>query len=221
MRILYVYAHPSPNSFNHLLREMTCEFLEKSQHEVIISDLYSENFNPVASWEDFNLPPLTLPQQYFLSQKTAYEQNALVSDIKIEMEKLSWSEHIIFQFPLWWFSAPAILKGWLDRVLVKGFAYDTNKAFSDGLLKGRTTSLIVTTQSAESAYQLSGAHACTIDTFLHPIHHTLRFVGLKTLIPFIIYDIFNNDNNKLPIISKNLKAYIELIGSIKQGGINE
>ena len=46
--------------------------------------------------------------------------------------------HIILHFPLWWFGVPAILKGWFDRVLVKGFAYDAGKVFATGLLRGKT-----------------------------------------------------------------------------------
>lgn len=213
MKILYVYAHPNPNSFNNLLRKMACEFLEESKHEIMISDLYQEHFIPIADWNDFNLPQETLSQQYFSSQKIAYEQGALAQDIQVEIKKISWSGHVIFQFPFWWFSVPAILKGWLDRVLVKGFAYDSNKTFSNGLLQGKTASLIVTTQSPESAYQLEGVHQSTIDTFLYPIHHTLRFVGIKTLTPFIIYEVFNNNQRTLPIISRRLKAHIDFIGA--------
>lgn len=102
------------------------------------------------------------------------------------MEKIAWADHLIFQFPLWWFSTPAILKGWFDQVFIKGFAYDNNHLFETGLLKGKMASLIVTTKSTESAYQLDGAHGATIDSFLLPVHHTLRFAGISPIKPFVI-----------------------------------
>ena len=167
MNILYVYAHPNPSSFNAMLKESACELLAASEHNVMFSDLYAEHFIAVASWDDFNLSQTETSPHYFLSQQEAYQKQALTNDISTEINKISWADHIIFQFPLWWFSTPAILKGWFDRVLVKGFAYDSDKIFCDGLLKGKTASLVVTTHSPESAYQTDGSHSNTIDTFLH------------------------------------------------------
>src|SRR5690348_17314330 len=114
MKILYVYAHPNPASFNHALMQQGCETLKSAKHEVVLSDLYAQGFHAVAGWEDFNLPKAELNSQYFLAQQDAYQKHALVDDINAEIKKVSWADHIIFQFPLWWFSTPAILKGWFD-----------------------------------------------------------------------------------------------------------
>lgn len=216
MNILYVYAHPSASSFNFQLKQYGCETLQNLGHNLIISDLYAENFNAIAKFSDFDLPDAELNPQYFLSQKTAFNKKALSKDIEEEIEKILWANHIIFQFPLWWFSVPAILKGWFDRILIKGFAYDTGKTFSDGLLKGKTASLVVTTQSGESAYQLDGVHGTTIDVFLHPIHHTLRLVGLQILPSFVEYEVFNLDEIKQDTILMRYKLYLQNIKEIKQ-----
>lgn len=209
MNILYVYAHPSTASFNFQLKNKGRDVLQKAGHHLMMSDLYEQNFKSNAHFSDFDLPDTKLNPQYFLSQKTAFINHALSNDIKTEIEKIIFAKHIIFQFPLWWFSVPAILKGWFDRILVKGFAYDTGKILSDGLLKGKTASLVVTTQSGESAYQTNGIHGATIDTFLYPIHHTLRFVGLEILAPFVEYEVFNLDERQQESILMKYELYLQ------------
>jgi len=215
MNILYVYAHPSASSFNHKLKAHAQDSLGK--HAMLLnSDLYAMHFNAVASWEDFDLDASALSPQYFFAQQQAYKKHKLAKDITAEIEKLARADHIIFQFPLWWFSAPAILKGWLDRVLVKGFAYDTGKTFDDGLLKGKTASCIVTTQSPEAAYQVNGIHGATMDAFLHSIHHTLRFVGMTIQAPFVVYGAFNLDAAREAQIMKDMDAYLNnLLAPVK------
>lgn len=209
MNILYVYAHPNPSSFNGMLKQHALNLFTQLKLDIQISDLYAEHFKAIADWKDFKSNEAGINSQYFLAQQAAYKTKTLSIDIHSELTKIAWAKHIIFQFPLWWFSTPAILKGWLDRVLVKGFAYDAGKIFNDGLLKGKTASLVVTTQSPESAYQINGAHQATIDTFLHHIHHTLRFVGIETIAPFVIYAAFNLDEERKANIVKEYVDYLK------------
>jgi len=191
-----------------MLKQHALDLFTTLKQNVKFSNLYADHFKAIADWNDFNLDEVEINSQYFLAQQDAYKNQKLSTDITAELNKISWADHIIFQFPLWWFSTPAILKGWLDRVLVKGFAYDTGKIFNDGLLKDKTASLVVTTQSPESAYQTNGLHQATIDTFLHHIHHTLRFVGIKTLAPFVTYAAFNLDAAQKEKIVKDYLAYL-------------
>lgn len=211
MNILYVYAHPNPASFNGLLKQQALKALNDAGVNVKCSDLYAEHFKAVADWDDFHSEETKGHSQYFLAQQAAYQNHALSTDITTELDNIAWADHIVFQFPLWWFSMPAILKGWLDRVLVKGFAYDAGKIFNEGLLKGKTASLVVTTQSPASAYQLDGAHQATIESFLHPIHHTLRFVGIQPLAAFVAYAAFNLDEIQQERIVKDYLAYLQTI----------
>lgn len=209
MNILYVYAHPNAASFNAVLKQQAIDVINQQAWPLKISDLYQEQFTAVATWDDFQADPNTLPPQYFLAQQMAYQQHQLAADIQPEIAKLAWADHIIFQFPLWWFSTPAILKGWFDRVLVKGFAYDTGKIFHDGLLQGKTASLVVTTQSPESAYQMDGLHHAKVDVFLHHIHHTLQFVGIRTLPPFIIHGVFSLEQSREEKILADYRQYLQ------------
>lgn len=210
MNILYVYAHPSSTSFNFKLKEKGCEILS-TKNKLILSDLYALQFNAVADFNDFNLQENHTCTQYFIAQKQAFTNHLLSNEIDSEIKKIEWANHIFFQFPLWWFSVPAILKGWFDRILIKGFAYDAGKIFSEGLLKNKTSSCIVTTQSTEAAYQENGLHQATIHDFLFHIHHTLRFVGLKTLDPFIEYGVIDIDIKREENILANYQNYLKTI----------
>lgn len=211
MKILYIFAHPRPDSFNMHLFKMATQYLNKLGHQVELSNLYAIEFNAIASWQDFELDQQTLPSNYFSAQAEAYQQHKLVPDIEQAIIQLKNADHVIFQFPFWWFSVPAILKGWFDRVLIKGFAYDANKTFERGLLRGKTASLITSTQSGMETYQENGLHGVTMNQLLLPIHHTLRFVGIETLEPLIIYNAFQINDERLQQINNNCKNYLETL----------
>ncbi|ENU45330.1 hypothetical protein F984_03589 [Acinetobacter nosocomialis NIPH 2119] len=120
MNILIVHAHPEPLSFTTSLKTTAQQTFKKLGHRVEVSDLYAMQFNPVASKEDF----LELNQpdyfNYALEQRNAAKQNLLAPDIQGEIEKVKRADLIILNFPLYWTSVPAILKGWIDRVFVSG-----------------------------------------------------------------------------------------------------
>ena len=208
MNILYIYAHPNSCSFNSLLKAEGIKTLEVLKANVRLSDLYQNNYNPVASWKDFNTKT-PLNNQYFLAQQEAYNKGLLTTDIQQELEKIQWANHLLFQFPLWWFSAPAILKGWLDRQLIKGVAYDAGKVFSQGLWKGKTASFVVSTQSPASAYQTSGLHQGSIELFLHSLSHTLKFVGVDVLDPFVCFGAYDLTLEKQKEFVEGYRGYLK------------
>jgi NAD(P)H dehydrogenase (quinone) len=104
MRVFIVHAHPEPMSFNGALTRTATETLRAHGHEVIVSDLYAADFNPVSDRRNF----VTVQDADF------------APEIAAEMEKLFWCDALILQFPLWWFGLPAILQGWADRVFASG-----------------------------------------------------------------------------------------------------
>lgn len=207
MNILYVYAHPNPTSFNAELKHAAIDQIEQLGVETKVSDLYAEHFKSVADNHDFTAVD-NIDPQYFIAQKEAFEQNHLTTDISNELDKITWADHIIFQFPLWWFSAPAIMKGWFDRIFIKGFAYDAGRMFSDGLLKNKTASFTVTTQSPETAYTSEGMHAHSLEAFLLPMTHTLHFAGIKTYEPFTIYSAFDLTDHDVKHKIHDYKEYL-------------
>lgn len=212
MNILIIYAHPQVQSFNAALKEIAITTLQQQGHIVKISDLYQMNFKAIADWNDFTFQDSKLSMQYSIAEKIAYDNDALTKDILIEQEKLRWCDLLILQFPFWWFSVPAILKGWLDRVLAKGFAFEDGKWFDTAPLVGRQALLVTTTQGPEAAYQ-QGTVNGPIDLLLQPIHHTLHFVGFATHQPFVGYGVMDSDELKR---QNYLQAYAKRLSALQQ-----
>jgi len=187
MNVFIVYAHPEPKSFNAALKNTAISVLTKAGHQVEVSDLYAMNFKAVADKQDFQ--PVHNPVFFKcqLEQKLALEKGTLAPDIKAEQEKLRWAQFVILQFPLWWFSLPAILKGWVDRVFSMGFVYGDGKVYDHGGLTGRKAMLSLTTGGPMTLYGPTGLNG-DIQQILFPIHHgILYFSGMQVLPPFIAW----------------------------------
>ncbi|GIM45425.1 NAD(P)H dehydrogenase [Collibacillus ludicampi] len=189
MNALIVYAHPEPKSFNGALKDLAVRFLTEQGHQVQVSDLYAMNFKAVADREDF--VELSNPEffKYQLEQIHASQNGLFSPDIAAEMEKLRWADFVLFQFPLWWFSVPAILKGWIDRVFAMGFVYGGGMWYDKGGLKGKKAMLSLTTGGPAHIYSKDGING-DIDQILFPIHHgMLFFSGMEVLPPFIAWSV--------------------------------
>uniref|UniRef100_A0A4X1SQL2 N-ribosyldihydronicotinamide:quinone dehydrogenase 2 n=1 Tax=Sus scrofa TaxID=9823 RepID=A0A4X1SQL2_PIG len=138
-KVLIVYAHQEPRSFNGSLKDVAVAELSRQGCRVTVSDLYAMGFEPSATRKDVT-GALSNPSffNYGVESHEAYRRKALSSDIVEEQKKLQEADLVIFQFPLYWFSVPAILKGWMDRVLCQGFAFDFPGFYDDGFLKHGT-----------------------------------------------------------------------------------
>ena len=117
------------------------------------------------------------------------------ADIVAEQEKLLWADTVIFQFPLWWFSMPAIMKGWIDRVYAWGFAYGVGEhsdrhwgdRYGEGTFVGKRAMLIVTAGGWAEHYSPRGING-PIDDILFPIQHGMLFYpGFEVLPPLVFY----------------------------------
>lgn len=120
MNVLIVYAHPEPRSLNGALKNFAVQRLKAAGHTVQVSDLYSMRWKaPIDASDSLNGDP---ERRFDASQDSrwAFASGLQSPDISAEQDKLRWADALILQFPLWWFSMPAILKGWVDRV----YAYD-------------------------------------------------------------------------------------------------
>lgn len=189
MKVLIVYAHHEPKSFNSALKELAVSVLSQTGHSVQISDLYAMNFKAIADGADFSITTKESYLRYGSAQKHAFEAGHLTADITQEMEKLQWADFVILQFPLWWFSVPAILKGWVDRVFVTSFAFTVKNRYDRGLLKGRRALLSLTTGSPQTSYEKNGLNG-DMDMILYHIHHgMLNYVGFEVLPPFVAYSV--------------------------------
>ena len=195
MKILIVIAHPEPKSFNAAMYRQAIQTLEKNGHEVKTSDLYGMNFNPVSERENFTTAknPVYFSQQ--AEEHFASVNNGFASDILTEQDKVLWCDLMIWQFPLWWFSVPAILKGWVDKVFAMGKFYDNGRIYETGLLKGKKALLSITTGGPEKNY-VSAKYGST-DQILHPIQTgILEFVGFSVLPAEINFSIERIDDEQ-------------------------
>lgn len=123
MRALVIYCHPRSGSFNAAVRDVVMDRLRASGVEVRLRDLYAEGFTPV----------LTGPElESYLDCPTNR------APVESHCADVAWCDTLIFIYPTWWYGLPAMLKGWLDRVLLPDVAFlmpaDTTKTIRPGLL---------------------------------------------------------------------------------------
>jgi NAD(P)H dehydrogenase (quinone) len=134
-KCLVVHAHPLPSSFNTALRDVVVESLSLGKREVISIDLYEEGFRPELSIEEK------------IGHLNSIAKKPLIND---HTEKLQWADHLILVHPTWWGGAPAMLKGWFDRVWVNevAFTLPPGKANIKGLLSNIRRISVVTTHGS-------------------------------------------------------------------------
>lgn len=181
MKPYIVLAHHEPQSFSGALKDAAIDVFASKGIETQLSDLYHMGFKPTANWSDFLSPRNPDYLKYGAEQRHAYENGNLAPDIVIEQQKLLESDLVIFIFPMWWHSVPAILKGWFDRVLTPGFSYGKNQTFANGPLKGKRAMLVFTTGAEQERYE-SEEDLGILEHHLHAIEHgTLRYCGMDIL----------------------------------------
>jgi NAD(P)H dehydrogenase (quinone) len=195
MNVLIVYAHPEPKSLNGSLKDFTVKRLEAAGHVVQVSDLYAMEWKTTVDADDSQDPPVGERFNPSLDSKYAFANGRQREDITREQEKLRWADAVILQFPLWWFSMPAILKGWVERVYAYGFAYGVGEhsdarwgnRYGEGAMAGKRAMLMVTMGGWDSHYSERGING-PMDDLLFPIQHgVLHYPGFDVLPPFLVY----------------------------------
>jgi NAD(P)H dehydrogenase (quinone) len=136
MNILIILAHPDKNSFNHTIAKQTSEALKSLGYKTVFHDLYAEKFNPVLG-----------------AQERASDAK-LDATIKKHCEELASADGIVVLHPNWWGQPPAILKGWVDRVMRPNLAYkfkesDSGEGIPIGLLKAKTAIVFNTSNTQQ------------------------------------------------------------------------
>lgn len=219
MKVLLVFAHPEPQSLAASLRDVAIRELELAGHEVRVSDLYAMRWKSEVDRSDF--PSLTPGARLNVvaASGEAFAAQALTEDVEAEQEKLLWADALILQFPLWWYSMPAILKGWVDRVYAYGFAYGVGEhsdrhwgdRFGEGKFAGKRAMLIVTTGGWEEHYSARGING-PIDDLLFPINHgILYYPGFDVLPPFVAYRVDSLDAQGFEAVSSALRDSMRVL----------
>jgi NAD(P)H dehydrogenase (quinone) len=187
MHALIVHAHPETASFNRALTDTAVAAIRSAGHSVEVSDLFEEGFNPVAGRHDFLSVADPDRFHYQSEQDLAARTGSFAPDVRREQDRLRSADLLILQFPLWWGAPPAILKGWLERVLAYGFAYVDGRRFDTGLLKGRRALMCVTTGGTPERFSEAGGYG-EIERVLWPVRRlTLDYMGLTVEEPFVCY----------------------------------
>jgi NAD(P)H dehydrogenase (quinone) len=140
----------------------------------------------------------------------AFEAGTQPDDIAGEQAKLLWADAVIFQFPLWWYSMPAILKGWVERVYAYGFAYGVGEhsdthwgdRFGQGVMAGKRAMLVVTTGGWASHYAPRGINGPMEDLLFH--HGILYYPGFDVLPPFVVHRTDKVDDAAYARITEDL-----------------
>ena len=109
MRALVVYCHPRSDSFTSAIRDVVVEQLRLAGAEIRISDLYARGFQPVLGGEEL---------EGYLDWPS--NEQAVADDIS----DIRWCDTLVFIYPTWWYGLPAMLKGWLDRTMIPGVAFN-------------------------------------------------------------------------------------------------
>lgn len=188
MQALIVHAHHEPKSFNGAMRSVAEETLHALGWRVEVSDLYAERFQAAAGPADFTLPTSSDRFGYVHEQRAAHRSGGYAADILREQDRVRRADLLVFQFPVWWYAPPAIVKGWADRVLSHGFAYTDSELFDTGLLRGRKAMLALTTGGTREELDADAAITGTVEEFIRPFSGgVLRFVGMDVLDPFVAY----------------------------------
>jgi NAD(P)H dehydrogenase (quinone) len=173
-KVLWITGHPKTDSLNHQLMKEGSRFLGRHA-EVTVVDLYELGWNPVLDPEELDRASLAS------------------ADVIAQQRLLREADILIVQFPMWWHSMPAIVKGWFDRVFAHGFAFGIKDPatgrtlkYGDGGLAGRRALTIVTAGDRSESFGPRGING-DIELLLFPLlHGTFWYSGMAALRPHLI-----------------------------------
>lgn len=211
MNVLFIYAHQDPESFGAAMHNRALGFFERRGDSCEISDLYASGFHAVAEKWDFKTSGGS-HTNYMLEQKRVAQNEAsgFAEDIKAEIAKIRKADVIIFEFPLWWGSVPAIMKGWFDKVFALGVVWDGDHRYETGLLKGKRALVITSTGDNAEHYTAAGIHRATVEQHLFPLlHSTLAHAGLDVIKPYIATGMTIASDNDRQQYLDNLQLYLQ------------
>lgn len=187
MNNLIIYCHPNSESLNHAILESVVENLKTAGHEIRIRDVYALKFNSVLMPEDI----------------IAFKSGHTPADILEEQKHIKWADTITIVHPVWWTGMPGILKGYFDRVLSYGFAYQFGPAGLEQMLKGKDLYIINTVGSEEQNYIDKGI----FDAMRIVAQNTFGFTGLH----IVEHKFFSSVITASP---ETRAAYLSSVGSI-------
>ncbi|GGR55489.1 NAD(P)H dehydrogenase (quinone) [Nocardioides luteus] len=200
MHALWVWAHPHASSLNGRLREIGTTALTEAGWSVDELDLYREGFDPLL-----------------------VEVGG--ADVRRDQERLRAADLLVMQFPLWWYSTPAILKGWIDRVFESGFAFDvpdpeTGKPlkYGTGGLAGKRALTVVTAGDRSATLGPRGISGDIEDVLWPLLHGTFWYTGMDPLRPHLVTEANDVSPETMARLEADLTGRLENVMSEQRIG---
>ena len=187
-RALLVHAHPEAGSFSSAQADAAAAALGIAEVAVDRLDLYTEDWDPVLRRDQF--PDATGYFKPQAEQLRAFGDGTMDPTVRAHLDRLLAADLLVLSFPLWWFSMPAAMKGWVDRVFAMGATFGGEHGiFSEGAMRGRRAVLLLTTGGGEPAFGPDDPDGYgALDDFLFHIRRgMLEFVGYEVLEPVVTF----------------------------------
>ena len=135
MRILVLFVHPKHDSFCGRVLTTVCSHLRAGGHQVEVADLYAEGFNPALIPEDY----------------AQFRDEPMPDDVLREQARVDRNEALVVIAPVWWWQYPAMLKGWIDRVFIGGWAFTDARGPNAEPILNLKGVLVIASAGAEQA----------------------------------------------------------------------
>jgi NAD(P)H dehydrogenase (quinone) len=178
VRVLVILAHPRPESFNHALAAELRAGLAEASHQVDLMDLYAEGFRPELDAGDL----------------TTFGEGETPPDLRPYRERIAAAQALAFVFPVWWFGAPAMVKGFIERVFFEGFAFQFGRGGRVIGLLNHEKALVLNTSGASSAmYGLLGFAKPMDQAFCE---WTLKFCGVREVKRVLLHSVVDTSDEE-------------------------
>lgn len=212
VKVHLVHAHPEPDSFVASMHAVVRDELERSGADVTVSDLYAMGFNPLLSAADFQSRRDPGHLVYGLEQRHGFETGTLAPDVRNEVERVLAADVIGFTCPVFWFSVPAILKGWIDRVFLAGPFYGGRRIYGKGGLAGKRAFAAMSLGGRPHMFGSGSIHGDLEDGMLrHFFQGTLGYVGLSVHRPFFAHHVPYVDDARRRAMLADLRSYVQAL----------
>jgi NAD(P)H dehydrogenase (quinone) len=199
MNRLIIIAHPKKDSFNYIIKDRLIKEFESRGDKVKVRDLYELNFNPILGIDEIKYT----------------KENKICPDIAVEQSYIEWAEELILIYPLWWNAFPAILKGYIDRVFINGFAFKITPNGPEGMLKNIKVRLITSAGMDEESLKNSGVFEGLKITQDRGV---FEFCGMEVLDHFYLTESTSLSEEEKTRILEDLitKVSVEQIGAFER-----
>lgn len=189
-KVHIVHAHPEPRSFCTAMAREARSVLEQRGDAVSFSDLYALDFDPVARAGEFMQRANDEYLVYALEQRHAFANGQLAPEVRREVDALLASDTLVLVFPLYWFSVPALIKGWIDRCFLSGALYGGKRIYGRGGMAGKRAAIGVSLGGREHMFGPRAIHGELAGGMLrHLLQGTLGYVGYDVVEPFFAWHI--------------------------------